>query len=120
MKIALERHSYAPELNRAHIIRRGHIAATIAAPGCQSIREARARLFAPAIPGRIVAASYTRAAPWAGLNRTYCARYPLGGAGLRKALADSRAIEARHSGGLLASGDILPNAARKLATRLSG
>jgi hypothetical protein len=120
MKIALERHAYSPEMNRAHILRRGQIVASMPAPACQSIREARQRLFAPAKPGRLVAASYERAAPWEGLNRTYRALYPLGGEALRKIAADSRQLAAKHAGGELWSGDILPDAARRLVTRLQG
>lgn len=44
MKIILERHAYAPELNRAYI---GPNGACVPAPGCASIRQVRQKLFAP-------------------------------------------------------------------------
>lgn len=44
-RIALERHAYAPELNRAHIIRKGRFVASLPCPGVTTIKEARAKLF---------------------------------------------------------------------------
>jgi hypothetical protein len=45
MKILLERHTYAPELNKAHILRHGRIVAVLPCPQCDSIAAARAQLF---------------------------------------------------------------------------
>jgi hypothetical protein len=47
MKIVIETHKYAPELNK--VIVRG---VAIPAPGITTIREARRYLFAPAIPSK--------------------------------------------------------------------
>lgn len=44
MRIVLERHHYAPELNKALIGPNGTV---IPAPGCTSIREVRQSLFSP-------------------------------------------------------------------------
>lgn len=44
MRIVLERHRYAPELNKAHIGPNGTV---VPAPGCESIREVRQTLFSP-------------------------------------------------------------------------
>lgn len=44
MKIILERHTYAPELNKAYV---GPSRVMIPAPGCASIADVRKRLFAP-------------------------------------------------------------------------
>lgn len=120
MKIAIERHKFAPELNAALVIHRGRVVASMAAPGCQSIREARALLFSPAKQGRKAIASYTRPAPWQSLNREYAALYPLGGAGLRAMIQHARQIAARHDGGPLNDGRVLPAAARALRTSLQG
>lgn len=120
MKIALERHAYAPELNRAHVIRGGRIVASLPAPGCVSIREARAKLFPVGKAGRLIVARYERAAPWHGLNREYRALYPLGGEALRKAVADSRKLAERHAGGILGNGERLPDATRRVHSALRG
>ena len=53
--IVLERHAYAPEMNTAHIYRRGVRVASLRAPGATSIRAARRTLFAQARPGLRVA-----------------------------------------------------------------
>jgi hypothetical protein len=71
--IALERHAYAPELNRAFIIRRGRVVAERPCPGATSIREARAMLW-PRIPAPVRVATYasrydTPGRRW--LERTY-------------------------------------------------
>lgn len=52
MEIILERHAFAPEMNKAHILRRvrGNVwqtAGTISAPGCTSIADVRRAKFAP-------------------------------------------------------------------------
>jgi hypothetical protein len=120
MKLALERHAYAPELNKAHLLHRGRIVASLPAPGCDSIKAARAALFAPAHKGRKVSVSFTRPAPWQGLNWHGAALYPLGGEGLRSALDHVRQIAARKAGGVLDSGDILPDPARRVVTSMKG
>jgi hypothetical protein len=49
VKIVLERHRYAPELNKAYV---GPSGVCVKAPGCTSIKEVRFLLFAPiATPG---------------------------------------------------------------------
>ena len=54
MKIIHERHAYAPELNKAHIVNDNRVICALPAPGCTTIREARAKLFAPAAPAKVV------------------------------------------------------------------
>lgn len=44
MRIILERHTYAPELNKAYI---GPSRVMMPAPGCASIADVRRKLFAP-------------------------------------------------------------------------
>ena len=77
MKLILERHRYAPELNSAHILRGGRVVAELPAPGCTSIREARAKLF-PRIKEPFRAADYASHYPeplkW--LERQYRGRVP--------------------------------------------
>lgn len=75
MKIILERHRYAPELNTAHILRKGRVVAVLPAPGVTSIKEARAKLF-PRIPEPFRAADYAShyPAPQKWLERQYRGR----------------------------------------------
>lgn len=44
MKIVLEIHRYAPELNKVYV---GRARVVMPAPGCTTIKEARSKLFAP-------------------------------------------------------------------------
>lgn len=44
-RLILETHGCAPELNRAHILRRGRVVAIRACPGAATIRDARAFLW---------------------------------------------------------------------------
>lgn len=44
MRIILERHAYAPELNKAYV---GPSRVMMPAPGCTSIADVRRKLFAP-------------------------------------------------------------------------
>lgn len=44
MKIVLERHRFAPELNKAYV---GPSRVCVPAPGCTTIRAVREKLFAP-------------------------------------------------------------------------
>lgn len=70
-QIALERHAFAPELNKIHLLRTG---ATLPAPGCRSIQQARTEVFPEPEP-RIVARIEVRYPPeLAWLNRTFCGR----------------------------------------------
>lgn len=67
MKFALERHLYAPELNRAHI---GCTAFPV--PGCRTIAEARKKLFPPlARKGRYTTIRVTYSGALVHLNRDY-------------------------------------------------
>jgi len=118
MKIILERIACAPELNRAHIRpRRGAPWHTVRAPGCMSIREARAYLFAPVVPG-IVATVRTEYPPeWARLNRTYSGRVPSRAAALQFA---REKVRPGCSGGPLLSGDYLPAARVVVSCRVIG
>ena len=116
MHIYLERHAYAPELNKAHIMRKGLPVAAIPAPGCTSIKAARAYCFPKAEPRRIVAAHYERAGEWSGLNRTLRAAFPLKpGVMLDIAKQARRLVD---QGGTLIDGRILPPATLRLETRL--
>lgn len=75
MKLILERHRYAPELNRAHILRHGKVVVEMPAPGCTSIREARAKLFPRlAAPTRVGYYQSHYPEPLKGLERQYAGR----------------------------------------------
>ena len=68
MRIILERHAYAPELNKAYI---GPTRAMIPAPGCTSIAAVRRMLFAPLkYRGRFVTLRAENAPQYASYNRT--------------------------------------------------
>lgn len=115
-RLILERHAHAPEMNRAHVLAPdGRAVAVLAVPGCQSIREARARLFPQPAPGIVARVAYVRPAPWAGLNRAYGGRVASRAAGLAYVRA---ALDARHKGGPLSDGSALPDAARRLSFAL--
>lgn len=117
MRIILERHAYAPELNKAHIMRKGHKVASFAAPHCQSIKEARALCFPQYVARRIVTAEYIRDGEFSCFNRTRRAAYPL--------QAGNMAIIADHArrlidmGGPLIDGRVIPPARLRLSTRLA-
>ena len=67
MKIILERHAYAPELNKAYI---GKSGACVPAPGCRTISDVRKRLFAPLkYKGRFVILSSENTPDKASYNR---------------------------------------------------
>lgn len=66
MKIILERHNYAPELNKAYI---GPTRTMIKVPGCTSIKQVREKHFAPLkYKGRHVRIASKYPAPFAWLN----------------------------------------------------
>lgn len=117
MRIALERHAYAPELNRAHIIRKGRAVASFPAPGCQSIGAARAYCFPRYEARRIVAASYVRDGEFSGLNRTIRAAYPLEPNAMVRIACHARGLI--DPGGALLDGRTLPPARLELHTRLA-
>jgi hypothetical protein len=74
MRMILERHAYAPELNQLHFLdRAGNRRGTMRAPGVMSHKEARA-MFGPVVPGRraIVSTHYPEGLGW--LERTISGR----------------------------------------------
>jgi hypothetical protein len=125
MRLALERHAYAPELNAAHIIRKGRVVAILPVPGARSIREARKALFPPYVARRYIKATKARPAPWDGLNRSVSAAYPLAPGVLAKAIADVRTCERQpgtlraESAAVLDDGRELPASRTLIETRLA-
>lgn len=68
MQILLERHRYAPELNKAYV---GPNRVMVPAPGCTSIKEVREKIFAPLKrTGRYVRIHTRYPEPYDWLNRT--------------------------------------------------
>jgi hypothetical protein len=118
MKIILERHAYAPELNKAHIVRKGAIVASLPVPGATSIREARKALFQPRKPGRWACVHSERSAPWHGLNRTIAGMTPLGREGLAQIQLIRRQMHDK--GGELLDGWTLPPSSVRIESRLIG
>ena len=61
MKLTVETHKYAPELNRVHFVNKNNmIISTLPAPGITNIAQARSTFFARVVPGKaaIITASY--------------------------------------------------------------
>jgi len=118
MKIGLERHAYAPELNKAIILnKRGDMVATVPAPGCTTIAQARAHCFPRYEARRVVTASYVRDGEFASLNRTIRAAYPLEPNTMVRIACHARGLVDK--GGALNDGRILPPAKLQLNTRLA-
>lgn len=73
MKIAIEVHHYAPELNKVFVTdNKGNHKATIPAPGVTSIRAAREKFFQPVKPGKVARLTATYRDPqysWLDSNR---------------------------------------------------
>ncbi len=68
MKIILERHAYAPELNKAFI---GPAHVCVPAPGCKSIKDVRQKLFSPLkYRGRHVVIQSHYPTPYEWVNQT--------------------------------------------------
>jgi hypothetical protein len=71
MKIILEVHRYAPELNKAYLVKHGQTVATMKTPGCKSIAEVRREYFAPLKhTGRFVMLHAENVPEHASANRT--------------------------------------------------
>ena len=113
MKITLERHAYAPELNCAYI---GKSKIKIAAAGCASIKAVRTRLFAPCLPGLAAIITAKRMALAPGADKTLAGRV--------KSLADVRKgidyLRAYSKGGVLLDGSILAPAVVTARIKLIG
>lgn len=104
MKMLLETHKYAPEMNRLYFLRRGRIVASMRAPGCHTIQQFRARYFRRAPAGLFALIDSVYVEPeFAWLNRH-----------VAHGRCDSRVAALRFSrrfqqdGGLLVDGSTLP------------
>lgn len=71
MHIILERHTYAPELNVAHV---GPSLVRVPAPGCRSISEVRSLLFKPVKPGRCLTLKAVNVSAYRDYDRTQAGR----------------------------------------------
>ena len=116
MKLILERHRYAPELNRCHVLNRGRVAAILPAPGCTTIAEARRTLFRPVKPVRLVVVHSEREGEWSGFNRTRRAGYELSAGNMNRIAADVR--KCHDVGGKLLDGRTMPPSRERVETRL--
>lgn len=107
MKLKIETHKYAPELNRVYLIgKNSSSAAVLRAPSVTSIKEARAALFPKALPFRrvVTVESYYDDPRFSGLNRRHSGTVD-SYEHLKNAIAN---IKARNPGGPLLDGSILP------------
>lgn len=110
MRIYLEKHTYAPELNRAYL--RG---VRISAPGCLTIGDVR-KLFEPVRKGIYCIVTSTYEGKYSKLNRKYS-----GYVNSRKeGLEFGRILRAKNPGAVLLNGDILPPANVKVRFRVIG
>ncbi len=113
MKTILERHAHAPELNKI-IIKRSSGWHWIKAPGVQSVKQWREQ-NRPRV-GIFCALSAVRGGEWVSLNRHV--------SGFVESRADAlriaQAFRARHAGGHLLDGRILPDAHITVKTAFVG
>ncbi len=94
-KFALERHAYAPELNKVHLLRTGK---TLPAPGCRTIEQARQEVFPEPEP-RIVAKIEVRYPEnYAWLNRTFAGRVASRAQALDFYRAERKRLSVEHGG----------------------
>jgi hypothetical protein len=103
MKYILERHAYAPELNKI-IIKSSSGWHWVKAPGVQSVKQWREQ-NKPSF-GIFCTLSAVRGGEWASLNR-HVSGFVHSRA---EALSIAKAFRARHAGGPLLDGRILPDA----------
>lgn len=77
MKIAIEVHNYAPELNKVHFLdKQGNQISYVSAPGITSIRAARENMFNPVKPGKVARVTATYADPqYSWLDSVRCGRF---------------------------------------------
>lgn len=103
MKTILERHAYAPELNKI-IVKRSSGWHWIKAPGVQSVREWREQNKPRT--GIYCTLRGVRDGEWSSLNACVAGFV----SSRNDALRIAKAFRARHAGGLLLDGRILPDA----------
>ena len=107
MRIKIESHKYAPELNRVYLtVKNSSSAAVLRAPSVTSVKDARAALFPKPIPFRrvVTVEAYYNDPRFAGLNRRYSGTVD-SYEHLKNVIAN---IKARNTGGPLLDGSILP------------
>lgn len=107
MKLKIETHKYAPELNRVYLTgKNSSRAAVLRAPSVTSVKDARAALFPKPLPFRrvVTVESYYDDPRFYGLNRRYSGTVD-SYEHLKTVIAN---IKARNTGGPLLDGSILP------------
>lgn len=107
--IVIERHVYAPELNRVHYVNSatGANVASVPAPGVTSVKEWRSLISKSSGPRHFVRIAARYPAQWASLDRVVSGCVSSYQAA-RLAIAEMRR---RTAGGPLLSGETLPAAA---------
>jgi len=118
MKLTVETHKYAPELNRVHFVNKNNlIIATLPAPGITSIAQARRKLFPSVVPSKvaIVTASYDKPEyQWLDSSRSGRFQNYAQLKSFVKMFAESK------KGGPLLDGSYLPDAKIKVKIKLVG
>lgn len=106
MKLAIETHKFAPELNKVLFIRNQRVIASLRAPNVTTVRQARETLLKPQQFVRVATVSTVYPEKWKELNRTYKGRIR----SYAELIDFKRMIEGRTCLGELLSGEVLPAA----------
>lgn len=117
MKMVIETHAFAPELNKILFVKHGETVAVKKAPGVTSIKEARAVYFQKATPGRVATVSSAHDNPnhkW--LNRQAQGRI----SSYAELLKFVTSFRDRHAGGELLDGTLLPHPKISVKTKMIG
>lgn len=116
MKLSIETHKYAPELNKILFVRDRRVVSSLSAPGVTSIRQAREKFLKPQSFARVATVTTHYPEKWERLNRTH--------KGLIRSYADlldfKNYVRNRTTGGMLLSGEVLPDADIKIKIKMIG
>lgn len=116
MEMIIEKHTFAPELNKILFVKHGVVVATKKSPGVTSIRQARDIYFSKVQPGRVATVSTVYPKPFEHLNRTQRGR-------VSSFSEVSRFLENRReyaAGGPLLDGTMLPPGKVSAKTKMIG
>jgi len=117
MKTHIEKHTYAPELNRAHLMKHGRVLRDLAAPGCVGRADVlRFYRWHPLKSGVYARVKVEYPEPFASLSRMYQGYTP----SRADALAFKRELHKRHHGGPLMDGRVLPDPRITIAFQVVG
>lgn len=117
MKMIIETHAHAPELNKILFVKHGETVAVKKAPGVTTIKEARAVYFQKVTPGRVATVSSAHDYPnYMWLNRQAQGRI----SSYTELLKFVARFRDRHAGGKLLDGTMLPHPKITVKTKMIG